>query len=244
MMENNADKVSLLVDGELDGCDVTCVVQAMKSDETARARWEYYHLIRDAMRGNLPRHIPTDLAARISRTLEHEPIHFNPRPQPSSPQPYRIPSRTRATLGFALAASLSAIAVFGVGVMEFNTTSPAPAGVSVASSQPQQQAMVVAAVSAPQVMPAPVTQLAAAPPQAPAKPARKPMVNMLASTAGGDEAMARTAPRTSSVSVAANSPTSTDLYEYLVNSHRYAPGAADTQAMLSYVQLVGYGPGK
>jgi hypothetical protein len=56
--------------------------------------------------------------------------------------------------------------------------------------------------------------------------------------------MARTAPRPSSVAVGADSPVSTDLYDYLVNYHRYTPGDADTQAMLSYVQLVGYGPGQ
>jgi sigma-E factor negative regulatory protein RseA len=242
MMERNADKVSLLVDGELDGCDVPCVIQAMKSDEAARARWENYHLIRDALRGNLPRQIPVNLAARVSQALEHEPIHFTPRQQSSSPQPYRAPSRTRAALGFALAASLSAIAVFGVGVMELNTTSPAPAGIEVASLQPQQQAVAVSAVSMPPESPAPAVQLAAAA-QEPAKPARKPTVNMMATATGGN-AKARSAPRVSSVEMAANSPVSTDLYEYLVNYHRYAPGAADTQEMLSYVQLVGYGPGK
>jgi sigma-E factor negative regulatory protein RseA len=238
MMERNADKVSLLVDGELDGCDMPCVLQAMKSDEAARDRWAGYHLIRDAMHGNLPRQMPVNLAARVAQALEHEPIHFNPRPQTSSPQPYRTPSRTRATLGFALAASLSAIAVFGVGVMELNTTSGAPAGMSVATVQ--QQAVAVASMPQ-ESSPAPAVQLAAA--QEPAKPARKPTVNMLASAAGGS-AMARTAPRPSSVAVDADSPVSTDLYDYLVNYHRYTPGAADTQAMLSYVQLVGYGPGQ
>lgn len=233
MMERNADKVSLLVDGELDDCDLACVIQAMKGDETARTRWGHYHLIRDALRGNLPRQMPVNLAERVSLALEHEPVHFTPRPQSSAPQPSRSPSRTRATLGFALAASLSAIAVFGVGVMELNSAARAPAGMSVASVQ-SPQPMEVAAVAAQPQPAVSAVQLAAA-------PAAKPKVDVLA--AAGGTGMERTPPRRSSVAVAA-SPAPADLYDYLVNYHRYAPAAADTQAMLSYVQLVGYGSGK
>jgi negative regulator of sigma E activity len=234
MMERNADKVSLLVDGELDSSEMSGVIQAMKSEAAARARWENYHLIRDALRGNLPGRIPVNLAERVSQALEHEPVFINPRLHSSSPQPHRAPSRTKATLGFALAASLSAIAVFGVGVMELNTTNRAPAEISVASVQPQQQ-VASATASVPQA-PAPTVQLAAT-----QEPARQPMVNVLA--AAGGPAMERAAPRRSSVAVAAASPATTDLYDYLVNYNRYAPGATETQGMLSYVQLVGYGPG-
>ncbi|MBK8163813.1 MAG: sigma-E factor negative regulatory protein [Gammaproteobacteria bacterium] len=76
MMERNADKVSLLVDGELDECDMSCVVQAMKTDELAGERWRNYHLIRDTMQGSLPGHLSRDLAGRVALALEHEPIHF------------------------------------------------------------------------------------------------------------------------------------------------------------------------
>lgn len=236
MMEKNADKVSLLIDGELDECDMACVMRAMKEDDTAGARWRNYHLIRDALQGNLPRHLPQDLAGRVALALEHEPIHLNPQHRHSSaPTPFRTSSRARATVSFALAASLSAIAVFGVGVMELNNGSPQQStAMNMASIAPPLPERAVAVAAAPQPS-APTVQLAAA---APAK--QQASVTVLAAAKPVEQA----APRRSSVAVHEVSPAATDLYDYLVNSHRYAPGAADTQAMLSYVQLVGYGPGR
>lgn len=234
MMEKNADKVSLLVDGELDACDMSCIIGAIKSDGEARTRWQGYHLIRDTLHRNLPRQLPVNLAERVSQALEHEPHFINPRSPVTEPAVYRASSRTKATVGFALAASLSAIAVFGVGVMEFNggNTGAVPAAASVAVVQTPWQ---VAAVTA--VMPSSAAsgvQVAAA-----QETARTPSVALLASAG----APAQTPARRSGVSVDTASPAETDLYDYLVNAHRYTPGAADTQEMLSYVQLVGYGPG-
>ncbi|MCC6208004.1 MAG: sigma-E factor negative regulatory protein [Gammaproteobacteria bacterium] len=235
MMEKNADKVSLLIDGELDECDMSCVLRALKSDDAAGGRWRNYHLIRDAMQGSLPRHLPQGLAGRVMLSLEHEPIHINPHRHSSSPNSFRPQSRTRATLGFALAASLSAIAVFGVGVMELNSGSQQTAATRVASIAPPlpQQAVTVARIPQPGAL----VQLAAE-----AVPAKQPRsVTVLAAAARPVE---HVAPRRSSVAVNDVSPAPTDLYDYLVNAHQYAPGAADTQAMLSYVQLVGYGSGR
>lgn len=237
MMERNADKVSLLVDGELDECDMSCVVQAMKTDELAGERWRNYHLIRDTMQGSLPGHLSRDLAGRVALALEHEPIHFNPRHKPSTVTSIRTPShRTRATLGFALAASLSAIAVFGVGVMELNSGSHNPAGPVIASTSTVAVAQdPVTDMNVAQTTP-PAVQMAAAP----AVRAKQSTVTVLAAARPTEQAPARR----SSVAVSEDaSVATTDLYDYLVNSHRYAPGAADTQAMLSYVQLVGYGSG-
>ncbi|MGE3480654.1 MAG: sigma-E factor negative regulatory protein [Gammaproteobacteria bacterium] len=239
MMERNADKVSLLVDGELDECDMPCIVQAMKTDELAGERWRNYHLIRDTLQGNLPAHLPRDLAGRVALALEHEPIHFNPRQHLPATASIRTPShRTRATVGFALAASLSAIAVFGVGVMELNDTSHNPAGPVIASAR----AVAVAQdpmmdVNVTRTPPSAAVQLAAAPA---VRAKQQSTVTVLAAA----KPAAQVPARRSTVAVSEDaSPATTDLYDYLVNSHRYAPGAADTQAMLSYVQLVGYGSG-
>jgi sigma-E factor negative regulatory protein RseA len=236
MMEKNADKVSLLVDGELDACDTPCVIQALKSDETARARWEDYHLIRDAMCGNLPRQIPVGLARRVAEALEHEPVFINPRSHTPSPAvPFKTPSRTKATVGFALAASLSAIAVFGVGVMELNPAAPQPEPTGMASLPPPVQvAMAPQSAVAPSIS---TVQLVSVPETAKAK---QSLPTVMASAEGRAESRPA---RRSGVAVDNDAPVTTDLYDYLVNYHRYAPGAADTQAMLSYVQLVDYGPG-
>lgn len=233
MMEKKADKVSLLIDDELDECDMSCVIRAMKEDETAGERWRNYHLIRDALQRNLPRHLPRDLAKCVTLALEHEPVHFNPHRRHSpAPTPLRTSSRTRATLGFALAASLSAIAVFGVGVMELNGTPPPSTAMTVAAVAPALPQQAATFAVAPQ-------STAAVQPVSASVSVKPQVVTVLAAAKPVEQA----APRRSTVAVNDVSPAATDLYDYLVNSHRYAPGAADTQAMLSYVQLVGYGSG-
>lgn len=232
MMEKNADKISLLVDGELDECDMPYVVRSIKNEETARARWANYHLIGDALRGNLPERIPVGLAECVARALEREPVFMNPQFHSPAPATFRIQSRDKARLGFALAASLSAIAVFGVGMMEVNTTAmrPASQGLDVAAAQQATAPIPVAA-------PAPAVQLAVS-----RDAVRPPMAVTILAKADDRNMQQAAPPRHAGVAMDSASPVSTDLYDYLVNYHRYAPGSAGGQDMLSNVQLVGYGP--
>ncbi|MBK8163812.1 MAG: hypothetical protein IPK65_11945 [Gammaproteobacteria bacterium] len=120
--------------------------------------------------------------------------------------------------------------------MELNSGSHNPAGPVIASTSTVAVAQdPVTDMNVAQTTPTAV-QMAAAP----AVRAKQSTVTVLAAARPTEQAPARR----SSVAVSEDaSVATTDLYDYLVNSHRYAPGAADTQAMLSYVQLVGYGSG-
>jgi anti-sigma factor RsiW len=113
MTNRNADKISTLVDDELDAWEMSSAIQSLRHDPEMQKCWRNYHLIGDAMRGTLPKHIPMDLTDRISTALEHEPVFLHPQTS-TTPVHTGTHHRSRATVGFALAASLTAIAVFGV----------------------------------------------------------------------------------------------------------------------------------
>ncbi len=113
MTDRDVDKISALVDDELAGWEMTPALKALRQDPAMQERWRNYHLIGDAMRGTLPAHVDTDLSSRIITALEYEPVYLHPRADQAPPATATHP-RSKATVGFALAASMTAIAVFGV----------------------------------------------------------------------------------------------------------------------------------
>lgn len=248
MTKTTADKVSMLVDDELDEQEMHDVIQSMRSDGDLRSCWEGYHLIGDALRGGLPRYLPIDLADRVASALENEPAFLSPRPTaPESPSPSPAPATVRksnAFAGFALAASMSAIAVFGM-----MTLDRGPDGMpgEMAAGQPTLAS----------VAPSPVPHgLSTMPPLA-------RVSNDLHAGGGGaatesvvvapDPAFAKDATvlatadytfetGTADAGSRRQPPVAPDLYDYLVNYHRYAAVPAESGDMLSYVRMVSYEP--
>jgi sigma-E factor negative regulatory protein RseA len=73
-MSNHADEViSAFVDDETSGFEARLSVKEMLQSDEHRARWERYHVIRDALRGNLPATIDTDFANKVMVRIEAEP---------------------------------------------------------------------------------------------------------------------------------------------------------------------------
>lgn len=71
------EQLSALMDGELDmDANPHLYAALQKSDEAAEC-WSTYHLIGDAMRGDLPRQ--KDLHRHIMQQLELEPVVLSPR---------------------------------------------------------------------------------------------------------------------------------------------------------------------
>ncbi|KFZ38319.1 anti-sigma factor [Shewanella mangrovi] len=66
--------VSAAVDGETD----SQAVAELASDKTSHEKWRRYHMIGDAMRGELPQTLNLDLAARIADAIEQEPTIIAP----------------------------------------------------------------------------------------------------------------------------------------------------------------------
>lgn len=96
------DKISALMDGELETHQVELQVARLKQDPEARASWDNFHLIGAAMRGE--RMTSANLARRLSDRLAQEPTVLAPRPKRDT----RV-----TTYALSAAASISAIAVVG-----------------------------------------------------------------------------------------------------------------------------------
>ena len=72
--------VSAAVDGETD----SQALAELASDKASHEKWHNYHLIGDAMRGELPQTLNLDLSARIADAIEAEPTIIAPAASPEA----------------------------------------------------------------------------------------------------------------------------------------------------------------
>ena len=91
------ERISALMDGELDDHEAAAQLRRLKEDPDLRAAWGTYHLIGDAMRGEAG--YSSGMAGRISVRLAAEPTVMAPKP------PVQLPSVRRV--------ALSAVAAIG-----------------------------------------------------------------------------------------------------------------------------------
>jgi sigma-E factor negative regulatory protein RseA len=128
------ERISSLMDGELDAHQAGQQLNRLKNDPEARGTWDAFHLIGDAMRGDCV--VSRDFSARLQARLDAEPTVLAPR---------RSTARPFATYAWPAAASFSAVAL--VGWMAFySPLAPQPA----VTTQVAIPATPVAAVVAPQ----------------------------------------------------------------------------------------------
>lgn len=106
MTEQELERLSALVDDELSEREITGEVRKLDQQQEARERWSRYHLIGDAMRGEVGSLYNTSLAQSISRRLEDEPVVLAP-----AALKRKAKGRRRAFTGVAVAASLAAVAM-------------------------------------------------------------------------------------------------------------------------------------
>lgn len=95
-------RVSELMDSELDPRAAAQVMTAIEADASLKQAWNDYHLIGDAMRANA--HVSLDVREPVSRRLHDEPTVLAPRR-------WFGPTRVRVVGAAALAASVSFAAV-------------------------------------------------------------------------------------------------------------------------------------
>ncbi|MCB1948611.1 sigma-E factor negative regulatory protein [Nitrosomonas sp.] len=94
------NKVSELMDGELDSTDASKIIEALKKEQNLHQEWEIYHLIGDILRQ--PDTLPTNLTQRVRQQLDTEPTVLRPN------KPIRENSKTKV-FAFATAASVVAM---------------------------------------------------------------------------------------------------------------------------------------
>ena len=103
--EHMKQKLSALVDNELDDLEERRVFAALEGDASLRGTWQRYHLVRAALRQDLDAFAALDVSEQVARRIAAEPSNataFN----------FRRITRLMGTL--AIAASVAAIAIVGV----------------------------------------------------------------------------------------------------------------------------------
>jgi len=111
------DKVSELMDGELNDQDAKKIFATLKNEEMLYRDWEIYHLIGDSLRKSP--NLTTDITKRVNERLVSEPALLVPafpekpiqqtRVSPQSPSPHKSGSSKVRVFAFATAASFLAM---------------------------------------------------------------------------------------------------------------------------------------
>jgi sigma-E factor negative regulatory protein RseA len=96
------DRLSALMDGELDDKSAADVIQALARDRDALQAWRTYQLISDAMRQS--RVLSADFTERVAQRLAAEPTVLAPR---------MLQSESRKWFALSAAASVAAVALVG-----------------------------------------------------------------------------------------------------------------------------------
>lgn len=139
------ERVSTLMDGELDSDEAAREIARLKQDAARRDAWNTYHAIGELMRGEP---VPAaDSSSRFSRRLSEklarEPAIVAPR--------LRLPATARSMQTYALsaAASVAAIAVVGWVAMTMSMPNPDAAPATLAQAPAGKSAAVLQSLAAP-----------------------------------------------------------------------------------------------
>ncbi len=114
------EKISALMDGELDGHEAHQAMLRLKDTGEARETWAAYHLIGDALRGELLH--AYNVSQRVAMAIAQEPTVMAP----------QRPRRVNRPLTYALSAAASVSAMAVVGWMAFSTGNVANPPVEIA----------------------------------------------------------------------------------------------------------------
>ena len=116
--EHMKQKLSALVDNELDELEERRVFTALEGDVALRRTWERYHLVRAALHQDVDVVVAWDAAEQVARRIQTEP---------STAVSFRRHRVTRFIGTLAIAASVAAIAITGVQWVHRPAPAPLPA---------------------------------------------------------------------------------------------------------------------
>jgi sigma-E factor negative regulatory protein RseA len=118
------EKLSALMDGELDRSDALTEIKSLGQNAEARADWDCYHLIGDTLRGDAA---GADVRRRkaaesIFARLAEEPTVLAPQAMAAHHKSAKVAGKTR----IALAMAASVVTVSAIGVVAFQQRSAVP----------------------------------------------------------------------------------------------------------------------
>jgi sigma-E factor negative regulatory protein RseA len=96
------DRISALMDGELDSAEAEREIGRLKTDVESRERWESFHVVGDALRGDPV--LSAGFSNELSKRLVQEPTVLAPRSRSRQ-------ARRFTTYALSAAASISAMAL-------------------------------------------------------------------------------------------------------------------------------------
>ncbi|WP_051259109.1 sigma-E factor negative regulatory protein [Chitinibacter tainanensis] len=102
------EKLSALLDNELDPAEWAAVLDAVKQDPQLQQQWQEWYIVRDALSGHVP--LSGDFMQRFSARLSAEPVVI-------APQRLTAPKGKRWLVPMATAAS---VAFVGLAVWQFS----------------------------------------------------------------------------------------------------------------------------
>jgi sigma-E factor negative regulatory protein RseA len=141
------DQLSALMDGEFDIESAEHLITSAKSGGELKSCWAHYHLIGDALRGDVGRggiQMSHGFSSRVMSVLENEPTVLAPNLdalQPNIHAPSRASSKQtfykKSTQFWSVAASAAAVMFVGVMVLQQQMNAPEQlAPVEIAQSVP------------------------------------------------------------------------------------------------------------
>jgi sigma-E factor negative regulatory protein RseA len=100
------ENLSSFMDGEVDKSAGSFLVRRLASDESLRATWDRYHMIRDCLRQQDAQLVHADLCSRVRQAIDLEDMQ--------QPAPARHLAWIKPLAGAAIAASVALVAVWTV----------------------------------------------------------------------------------------------------------------------------------
>lgn len=107
-MSNKSDEIlSAFMDEETTAFESRRCANDLLSDKIMRLRWERYHIVREALHGNLPVAMDRNFCRSVMRRIQDQEVPG----QPGKNQSFRF---LKPVVGVAIAASVAALTLFGV----------------------------------------------------------------------------------------------------------------------------------
>tara|TARA_B110000902_G_scaffold184846_1_gene209269 strand:- start:32 stop:514 length:483 start_codon:yes stop_codon:yes gene_type:complete len=110
------NQLSALIDGEFDLEEAEHIIAALKVDGETKDAWKHYHLIGDAMRGDIDG--KADFSAKIMQALESEPTVLAINKQANATVAITKKHAVKTPLFWSVAASVAAVMFVGLMVFE------------------------------------------------------------------------------------------------------------------------------
>lgn len=111
------DKLSSLVDGELEADEASEAVQMLLNNSDFQDRWHRYHVMKSAIHNDLPGHHNVDITRQVSFALQREPTVLAPEPKPRS----AFDNMAKPLAGLAIAATVAMVTLVGVDLLSNRT---------------------------------------------------------------------------------------------------------------------------